>query len=198
MARKHSRKRKNDLDTAMTFILGAGLVLIGVAVFFMFIGGSLSTQTQQQSGASLSTIPMEVNYRAPDLTLKNINGKVESLTDYRNSIVLVNNWATWCPPCKAEIPTLISFYEAHKTQGFVIVGIEAGEPQNDVAQFAQSHNMTYPVWFDTGNLALSAFRNENLPSSYVIDHTGTVRLAWTGEINRDMLEKYVTPLLNEN
>ncbi len=141
---------------------------------------------------------MEVNYPAPELALQNVNGAAESLIDYRDKVVLVNNWATWCPPCKAEIPTLEAYYKAHTTDGFVIIGVEAGEPQNDVLKFVQDNGMTYPVWIDLNGAALDAFNNENLPSSYVIDRKGTVRLAWVGEISSEMLEKYITPLLMEN
>jgi peroxiredoxin len=147
---------------------------------------------------SRSVTPMEVNYPAPELSLQNVNGTIESLIGYRDKVLLVNNWATWCPPCKAEIPTLEAFYKLHTDQGFVIIGIEAGESQNDVLKFVQEHDMTYPIWFDLKNAATNAFNNENLPSSYVIDRNGMVRLAWVGEISQEMLEKFVTPLLMEN
>jgi thiol-disulfide isomerase/thioredoxin len=141
---------------------------------------------------------VEVNYPAPELSLQNVNGQIESLADYRDKIVLVNNWATWCPPCKAEIPTLEAYYQIHAVEGFVIIGIEAGGRQNDVLQFSQEHGITYPVWFDLESAAINAFHNGSLPSSYVIDRAGVVRLAWVGEINHEMLEKYVTPLLHED
>jgi len=112
-------------------------------------------------------------------------------------VVLVNNWATWCPPCKAEMPTLSAYYNEHNTEGFMIVAIEAGDPLGDVSQFAQSRNLKFQVWLDPNGAALKAFDNGNLPNSYVIDRSGTVRYAWTGEINKAMLEKYVTPLLTE-
>ena len=179
----------------MKFVLGIGLVLIGLAAF-LFTQGADELGTSQS--VSNSVTPMEVNYPAPELSLQNVNGQSESLTDYRDKVVLLNNWATWCPPCKAEIPTLQAYYETHTAEGFVIIGVEAGEPQNDVLTFVQEHGMTYPVWFDLKSAATTAFRNGSLPSSYVIDRTGTVRLAWVGEISQGMLEKYVTPLLMEN
>ena len=145
-----------------------------------------------------SVTPVSVNYPAPALSLQNIDGQTESLTDLLGQVVLVNNWATWCPPCKAEIPTLEAYYKAHTADGFVIIGVEAGEPQNDVLKFVQESGMSYPVWIDLNGAALDAFNNKNLPSSYVIDRSGTVRLAWVGEISSEMLEKYVTPLLTEN
>ena len=197
MAKKISRRRKNnDNNIRLMFILGAGLILVGIAALLL-LSGSQSTAASPQAD-NLSTIPAAVNYPAPDLSLQNVNGKIESLVDYRDKIVLVNNWATWCPPCKAEIPTLEAYYKAHAANGFIIVGIEAGEPQADVSKFVQEHEMTYPVWFDLKSAALDAFKNQNLPNSYVIDRKGTIRLAWVGEINQAMLEKYVTPLLAEN
>ena len=195
MTRKNHHRRKNNPNAGMKFVLGVGLVLIGLASFLALQG---TKNTEASQSVSRSVTPVEVNYPAPELSLQNVNGKSESLIDYRDKVVLVNNWATWCPPCKAEIPTLEGYYKTHTTDGFVIIGVEAGESQNDVLKFVQEHDMTYPVWFDLKNAAMNAFHNESLPSSYVIDRNGTVRLAWVGEISNEMLEKYVTPLLTEN
>jgi peroxiredoxin len=195
MVKKTHRHRKHNSNTGLKLTLGMGLILIGLAAFFLLQG---TKNTEVSKPVSKSVVPMAVNYSAPELSLQNVNGKTEALIGYRDKVVLVNNWATWCPPCKAEIPTLVAYYETHITDGFVIIGVEAGEAQNDVLKFVQEHHMTYPVWFDLKNVAMNAFHNESLPSSYVIDRKGTVRLAWVGEINQAMLEKYVTPLLKEN
>jgi thiol-disulfide isomerase/thioredoxin len=121
----------------------------------------------------------------------------ESLADYRDDVILVNHWATWCPPCKAEMPTLEAYYEEHASEGFSIIAIEAGDSRDIVSQFAEQYNLQFPVWLDPDSASLRAFGNSTLPNSYVIDRMGTVRLAWTGEVNREVLEKYVTPLLVE-
>ena len=192
MTKKRQHRKRNNTRTGMQFILGAGLVLIGWAAF-MIVQGPQNTEAAQALPGSV--IPIEVNYPAPELSLQTVNGKSESLVEYRDRIVLVNNWATWCPPCKAEIPTLEAYYETHANDGFVIIGIEAGETQKDVLGFVQEHAMTYPVWFDLNGAAMKAFHNESLPSSYVIDRQGIVRYSWVGEISQEMLEKYITPLL---
>ncbi len=96
------------------------------------------------------------------------------------------------------MPTLSAYYNEHTSQGFTIIAIEAGDSVQAVEQFANSYGLNFPVWLDPGGTSLKAFGNGTLPNSYVIDRSGTVRYAWTGEINKAMLEKYISPLLTEN
>jgi peroxiredoxin len=171
----------------------AGVILLFFA--WMILSGNKTTSDTPADG---SVVPVEVNYPAPNLTLGNINGQVESLADYRDKVVLVNNWATWCPPCKAEMPTLVDFYNTHASENLMVIAIEAGEPAEQVQQFVDTYQMTFAVWLDPNGLSAQAFQNNTLPNSYVIDRNGTVRFTWTGQINQEMLEKYVAPLLHEN
>jgi peroxiredoxin len=188
--KKYSRKRTR-LFPWMPAVLG--LALIGIAIV------ALATPKLESQAADLSSVvPVQVNFSAPELSLQNVDGKTESLTDYRNDVVLVNNWAIWCPPCKAEMPTLSAYYNAHTSEGFTIIAIEAGDPVEGVLQFAESYGLKFPVWLDPKGASIRAFGNGTLPNSYVIDRSGVVRYAWTGEISNAMLEKYVTPLLSEN
>lgn len=172
-------------------LIGAGLVVMGVAAWLLLPGMIAGGQT------GLSAIPVQVNYPAPDLSLTDLQGNPVSLSDYRGQTVLVNNWATWCPPCKVEMPTLQAYYEAHRGQNFTIIAIEAGEPVNEVADFVQHYGLTFPVWTDPTLKAMIAFRYPGLPSSYVIDASGKVRLAWAGAISKEALDQYVTPLLEK-
>jgi len=112
--------------------------------------------------------------------------------------VLVNLWATWCPPCKEEMPALETFYNKHKQQGFVVVAINDGDPTKDVLQFAKEYRLSFPVWLDpTYSATERAFKTLNLPTSFVIDRNGVVQLQWVGGISRTMLDRHVTPLLTE-
>ena len=184
--------RRRSQKPYPVFPIAAGLLLIGFALAFM-----LSPASRGDAESLSSVKPMAVNFPAPELSLQNLNGQTQSLGDYRDTVVLVNNWATWCPPCKAEMPTLAAYYNEHQSEGFTIIAIEAGDPVDAVAPFVQSYHLEFPVWLDLNGVALKAFGNGSLPNSYVIDRSGTVRYAWTGEINKAMLEKYVTPLLRE-
>jgi cytochrome c biogenesis protein CcmG, thiol:disulfide interchange protein DsbE len=195
---KKIHRRKNNVSRG----LFVGLALVGVMAALLLLFGKKNEAGSQtasaDSSSTYSVTPMEVNHAAPELSLENVNGNTESLVDYRDKVVLVNNWATWCPPCKAEIPTLEEYYKAHSGEGFVIIGVEAGESQAEVLGFVKGAEITYPVWIDLENASLRAFGASGLPNSFVIDRKGMVRLAWVGEINRAMLEKYVTPIIVEN
>jgi peroxiredoxin len=173
-------------------------IVLGMSLIGMAILALASPRSEGNAPGLSSVVPVEVDFAAPDFSLQNITGETESLADYRDHVVLVNNWATWCPPCKAEMPTLAAYYNEHRSEGFTIIAVEAGDPIEGVVQFAQSYELKFPVWLDPDGASLRAFGNSTLPNSYVIDRSGTIRYAWTGEINKTMLEKYVTPLLAEN
>lgn len=92
-------------------------------------------------------------------------------------------------------PNRQAYYQAHAAQVFIIIGIEAGESADEVASFVKQYQLTFPIWLDPQRMGLEAFNNYNLPSLYVIDRDGVVHLAWSGVISREMLEKYVTPMV---
>jgi peroxiredoxin len=186
-----AKPRYTRMKNLFLVFVAAGLFLVGAAVIFALP----RAQEDFASEGGASAIPAEVSFPAPELTLTDLQGKTSSFADHLGEVVLVNNWATWCPPCKAEMPTLQAFYEAHVAQGFLTIGIEAGDPASEVTAFVKQYGITFPIWLDPLGKAVEAFNNYNLPSSYVIDRSGTVRLAWVGEISREMLEKYVTPLV---
>jgi cytochrome c biogenesis protein CcmG, thiol:disulfide interchange protein DsbE len=199
--KKLRRSRRKSSPPYAAIFVGAGLLILGV-VAVLLLGrpeqaANSPASSSPPSSNEISVVPASVNFPAPELALSDLSGTQESLADYEGQVVLVNNWATWCPPCKAEMPTLLAYYEEHKDQGFSLIAIEAGEPAEEVAEFVDAYGLTFPVWLDPQNKALMAFQNQGLPNSYVIDREGTVRLAWTGAISKSMLEKYVTPLLED-
>lgn len=187
---QQTRKRRLNRSQFIPLVLiGVGLITLGLVVIKLLTSGSLSSD--------YSVVPSMMNFPAPDISLNDLHGKKVNLSDYRQKIVMINNWATWCPPCKAEMPVLEKYFKAHSDQGFILIGIEAGDLEEDVASFVEEYGISFPILLDPNNKSLIAFHNDNLPSSYVIDHKGNVILAWTGPINRAMLEKYVTPLLEQ-
>jgi len=196
-----SRKRKKELKQKNTpsvglIIVGIGIVLLGIAALFLMPNSSDSVNADGPTG-EYSSVPMEVNFDAPELTLTNLEGEEESLEDHLGEVVMVNFWATWCPPCKAELPVLQEYYEDHADDGFTIIGIDANETQERVASFIETTDIAYPIWIDLESEGSRAFNVNSYPSSFIIDRDGTIVLAWTGQISKAMLEKHVTPVIEK-
>ena len=179
-------------------ISGVGLILLGVVLYFFLPASQQSATNDPAAATDFSSIPAKVQFDAPVLTLSDIGGIQHSLSDYRGQVVLVNLWATWCPPCKAEMPTLQAFYSKYQAAGFTVIAVEDGDPTPDVIAFVKDYELTFPVWLDPTYQATDhAFKTPNLPSSYLIDRNGKVRLAWVGAISEGNLEKYIVPIIKE-
>ena len=187
--------RINEFSLRRFFIListGAGLIAFGVAMLLF-----MKDDYAPASSTDFVAVPAEVDFSAPDLELRTLEGEPASLKAHRGSVVLVNLWATWCPPCRREMPALQAFYEEYKGGGFVLIAINQEESRDIVEEFVDEFGLAFPVWLDEDYLAQRQFGTASLPSSYVIDRTGRVRLLWIGGISKTNLEKYVPPLIAE-
>lgn len=174
------------------------LLVVGICLVLGGIGSAIALKSQDFGVVpAIWATPVQVNFSAPPLSLQDISGQSVSLENFKGKVVLLNNWATWCPPCKQEMPDLQRYYAAHQDDDFVLVAVDQSDPLDEVQSFVTQYRLTFSVWMDPQNQSLTAFANDGLPNSYVIDRMGTVRLAWTGAVNQDILEKFVSPLLEE-
>ena len=190
-------KQQTSFQRTLAFIvIGIGLIAVGVAAMTLL---TLRHSLWSQAGrtAESSAVPDQADYPAPDLILNDLDGNPRSLSDYLGQVALVNMWATWCPPCVEELPTLNSFYNDYAVDGFVIIGIDDGEELGVVKDYVAQQGLIFPIWVDPSYLSERAFNTMNLPSSFLIDRQGQVRLQWVGAISRAMLEKYVVPIIEE-
>ena len=197
----HRRSRKKDLKKKTAppigmIIMGIGIVLVGIAALVVMTDKPADNSAPSPED-EYSSVPLPVEYDAPELALTNLAGEDESLADYRGNVVMVNLWATWCPPCKAELPVLQEYYADHQDEGFVMIGVDSQEPADRVESYIKTTIVKYPIWIDLNGAAGMAFNSFSLPASFVIDRDGVVRLAWTGAISKNMLEKHVTPLIQK-
>jgi peroxiredoxin len=127
-----------------------------------------------QFAAAMAKLESEEQRRASaDLTLRDLNGKEWNLRCLRGKVVLVNFWATWCPPCRKEIPDLESLYSLFQKQGFVVLGI-SDEEAGKVAPFVKEHNVSYPILLDAGRQVNELFGVEGIPKSFVYDREGKI------------------------
>jgi peroxiredoxin len=133
---------------------------------------------------------------APDFRLKAIDGSEVNLHDLKGQVVLLNFWATWCPPCQAEMADLDALNREYGSgHHFVVVGIDAGqETQATVAAYAQANHLVFPLAVDAdGRVAQAAYGVRALPTSLIIDRTGKVRAQWLGQLSKsDMLARLAT------
>ncbi len=204
MANRNSSRRRNKkkelkkktVPPIGLITMGVGIILIGIAALVL-MPKTDSAASAGNTQEEYSSVPMEVDFAAPELALENLEGELESLIGYRGEVIMVNLWATWCPPCIAEIPMLQEYYEDYRADGFVMLGIDSQEPPEKVESYITATGVTYPIWIDEAGEAGQAFSSFSLPASFVIDREGTVRLAWTGQISRAMLEKHLTPIIEE-
>lgn len=135
-----------------------------------------------------------VGYQAPDFTLSTLTGETFTLSEGRGQPLVVNFWATWCPPCRAEIP----FFQAaaRKYNGRVaIVGVDDGEPSSLVATFSNELGMTYPIPLDEDSAVSKAYRVNSLPTTYFIDSQGMITNIHIGIISQAVLEDNIAALI---
>jgi peroxiredoxin len=194
MSYKNKVRAKPKSSSLPLMMMGVGLMIIAIAVL-VFVPGEASPIKAVGEGIPP---PRLVSYPAPELELTDLNGELVSLAGITGQVVLVNHWATWCPPCRAEMPDLEAYFRAHKNDGFTLVGINSGDQREQVVDFQREVGLTFPLWLDPDSLALRAFQSSALPSSFLIDKTGTIRFVWMGAVNLEALETYVTPLLGNN
>lgn len=186
--------KKSKTTNYLPFILGGiGLIIISAVTLIL-----QSTGEGPSTAIDLFTFPpVEIDQPAPELTLFDLQGNQVSLSDFHGEVLLVNNWATWCPPCRQEMPEFQAYFDEHRDEGFQIVAIEAGQPAQEVQNFIDDFDLSFIILLDPENESLTTFQNSSLPNTWIIDRKGHLRLAWLGSINLDTLEKYVTPLLKE-
>ncbi|MFN2463006.1 MAG: TlpA family protein disulfide reductase [Candidatus Dormibacteria bacterium] len=130
-----------------------------------------------------------VGMAAPGFTLQGLDGRQHSLAEYRGHVVLVNFWATWCIPCRAEIPELQVTYRRHLAEGVVILGLDWKEGRDAVQPFVDERQVTYPVLLDAGGQAYTAYQVPALPQTFVLDRQGRVVVVRTGLATRDRFEQ---------
>ena len=184
--------------------LGLGLGL-GWLIFWSDLGlaqtapASTPLVATLQAPANVGSAPLSVaGVLAPDFTLKTLDGGEVSLSEFRGQPVLINFWASWCGPCRLEMPDLVRAYEAHKDGGFVILGVNLTFQDSipEVQAFVQEFDMTFPVLLDeTGDVALNLYQLRGLPMSIFVDRDGMITRMHIGAMTGRQIDEFVAELL---
>lgn len=150
-------------------IFFTGILALGLAWIFV---------SADRDGASTNgLIPApRAGFLAPDFTLETTDGETVKLSDLRGQAVVVNLWATWCPPCRAEMPALQEVYEEYKSRGLIVLAINS-TVQDDaqaIPAFIAEYGLTFPILLDTNNEAGRLYQLRSLPSTFFIGRDGIV------------------------
>jgi cytochrome c biogenesis protein CcmG/thiol:disulfide interchange protein DsbE len=138
---------------------------------------------------------VSVGSRAYDFALESLDGEAVSLSDLKGNVVLVNFWATWCPPCQAEIPDFEEAYRERGGDGFVVLGVNVEEPPSEVLPFVADMGITYPVVLDREGRVSRAYRALGLPTSLLVDQDGVIRFRQEGIVSASELAWHLADLM---
>jgi cytochrome c biogenesis protein CcmG/thiol:disulfide interchange protein DsbE len=145
---------------------------------------------------NLAAAPPSPPKTAPAWELSDLNGKPIRLSDFGGKIVVLNFWATWCPPCRREVPALIAFQKEYADKGVQVVGVSMDKQgATEVASFAKKMGINYPIVLGDQKMSEAYGGIEGIPTTFIIDRQGNVVTAMEGETSRAMLESTVKPLL---
>ncbi len=166
-------------------ILGAvALVWAGMAVM-----GSVSPSGQGDPQTLMPSV-------APDFALSGLDGQPVRLSDFKGKVVILDFWATWCPPCREEIPHFKALYSKYRAQGLEIVGVALDEGgASAVRPFVQSKGITYPIAISDSRVTQAYGGIRGIPTTFVIDREGRIVKKYVGYQNQEILEFAVKPLL---
>lgn len=140
--------------------------------------------------------PARLGQPLANFSLKDLRGNTVNLSDYKGQVVLINVWATWCPPCRAEMPDLQAFYAANRQKGFVVLAIDAGDARADVAAFASEYGLTFPILLDPQSDLVHRMNIFDYPTSLILDRSGVVKNIQIGLYQPEQLKADLNPILS--
>lgn len=155
-----------------------GAVVIAVLLAGCYSGGGPKRSIDGGAGGpgALAGAP------AVSYDVKRLDGTIDALDRYRGSVVVMNLWATWCPPCREEMPDLQRFYSEYKSKGVVVLGVDQGESAQAARAFVRAHGVTFPILLDADQQYGGSYASIGLPTTIVVDRRGHIVRGIDGEL----------------
>lgn len=178
--------RKLQFQFILAVILG--FVVVGLLFWWQLPAGD------QPANAAPVAAPA-VGAPALDFSLPALSGATVQLHDMAGQVVIVNLWATWCPPCKAEMPAIDAYYQAHQAEGLTVLAVNSQDAPTTVQAFINAQGFHFPVLLDQHNVVSDLYQVQGLPTTVVIDRDGIIRHIQVGAISAQQLDAVVSPLL---
>lgn len=181
------------------FLLVPAVVIVFVAAMVWLLQAgqedTVGATTQITFGGKATGAAPKPGAPAPDFTLTTLDGKKASLGDFRGKVVLLNFFATWCPPCRAEMPDLEATYKELKGKGLEIVAIDLQEDNATVSGFTKSLGLTFPILLDRGADVFGQYHITGLPTTFFIDRDGVIREFVIGGLNKKIIMEKLGKIL---
>ena len=174
--------------------IAVGLVIVGL-VWFFDRPNAAGVQAITLSASPTGPAP-RLEREAPDFSVRTLGGEDVRLSDFRGRSVWINFWATWCPPCRAEAPDIQEVYEAHESEGLVVLAISIGESTNTVADYIKRTGMTVTVGIDEGTNVAAQYRIVGIPTHFFIDREGVLREWRIGSMSKKTMESKVGEIMS--
>jgi len=163
---------------AILMMLG-GLLVLGVGLGMYF--------SQRETAPQLP----KVGARLPGFALSDLHGRPVKLSDYTGKTVILNFWATWCPPCREEMPMLIDYYNQTQPDGPVILAVNVGESALDASAFAVDYGMPFPVLLDVNSAYFDSLMQDSLPTTILVGPDGVVRSLHVGIMSPEVFQREI-------
>ncbi len=179
------------LNKIVTILFGASLLALG--------GSSYQSQvTKADQLVKENSIAVQDDKPAPDFSLKDVNGNTVHLSDFKGKVVVLNFWATWCPPCRKELPDFAELQSELGGKGVQFIGIALDDDGlSKVKPFVASAKIPYPILLPDASLVKNYGEMNVIPVTFLIDRKGVIRTHYVGMRRKDVLEDMVKPLLAE-
>ncbi|WP_201715578.1 thiol-disulfide oxidoreductase ResA [Rossellomorea arthrocnemi] len=163
-----------------------------LSIFTFLIGYVLYTNiTNSNSGM------IQAGDQAPDFQLETLKGETVKLSDFKGQGIFLNFWATYCPPCKEEMPYMQNQYEEFKDKGVTILAIDVGEPKVTVDKFAKRYGLTFPILLDQNQEVLDSYGVGPIPVTFLIDEDGKVVERVTASLSEEIIKNYMNSIMPE-
>jgi cytochrome c biogenesis protein CcmG, thiol:disulfide interchange protein DsbE len=166
------------------------LFMLGGLTFGVLFGILLLFLQSHSNPVNSQRLPPTVGSAMKDFSLKNLSGEQVNISGFKGKPIVLNFWATWCPPCKEEMPLLEQTAKAN-TGNLLVIGVDYAEEKSVVEQFILDRKITFPILLDQGGIVSEMYFVKNYPMTFFIDRDGVLRAQHLGQLSNELLTRYL-------